>query len=172
MDEIIAQYSEANPDASRHHYIGMIDADTTVPSNWVGTIVETFRATKAAAVGGMHDSPKWIDERIEAGTGIKSFFRELSQAAFYLTKCGYAQLQTKGANAAIEVTAYAEIGGSKQPINDAGEPIKGSDRLFGQALRARGHEVAFLPVMTVSSPRRPLFSLLQRKDTALSLIHI
>lgn len=166
MDEIIAQYSQANPDVSRCHYIGMIDADTTVPTNWVEAIVETFRVTKAAAVGGVHDSPRWIDEQIEAGTGIKSFFRELSHVAFYLTKHGYVQHQTKGANAAIEVAAYAEIGGSKQPTNAAGEFIKGSDRLFGQALRARDREVAFLPVMTVSSPRRPLFSLLQRKDTA------
>ncbi|GEM_PF-5516184 len=165
MDEIIAQYVRANPDVSRHHYIGMIDADTTVPTNWVEAIVETFRATEAAALGGVHDSPRWIDEQIEAGTGIKSFFSELSHVAFYLTKRGYVQLQTKGANAAIEVAAYAEIGGSKQPKNAAGEFVKGSDRLFGQALRARGHKVVFLPVMTVSSPRRPLFSLIQRKDT-------
>ena len=166
MDEVIAQYSQTSPDASRPHYIGMIDADTTVPSNWVEIIVETFRATKASAVGGVHDSPRWIDEQIEAGTGIKSFFSELSQVAFYLTKHGYVQVQTKGANVAIEVAAYAEIGGSKQPTNIAGEFVKGSDRLFGQALRARGYKVAFLPVMTVSSPRRPMFSLIQRKDTS------
>ncbi len=166
MDEVIAQYLAHDPQARQRHYIAMIDADTTVPKNWVRAILTTFERTGAAAVGGIHDAPQWIDDMIEHRTRIRSFFCDLPRIAFWLTEHGYVQAQTKGANAAIEVASYAEIGGARQPVDETNKYVKGSDRLFGQALRARARTVAFLPVMTTSSPRRSLFSLLRGKDLA------
>ncbi|OGM28806.1 hypothetical protein A2962_04980 [Candidatus Woesebacteria bacterium RIFCSPLOWO2_01_FULL_39_61] len=166
MDEVVIQYLVQNPEATKLRYIALTDADTIVNKNWVKVIIDTFRKTNASAVGGIHGYPNWIDEEIEKVTGIKNFFEDLVNIAYYLSENGLALVQTNGANFAIEVVAYSEVGGSRQPTDERGNPVKGSDRLFGYSLRDRGKLVSFIPTITITSPRRTLFSLSQGKDPA------
>ena len=166
IDEVVVQYLATGPSFLKPRYVAMTDGDTEVGENWVRVILDTFKNTAAQALGGVHEYPLWVDQEIERVVGIPDFLGGLSQAAYYLTERGCALVQTNGANFAIEISAYAAIGGSRQPTDEKGTLIKGSDRLFGHALRARGGQVSFIPVMTVTNPRSILFSLSEDKNPA------
>lgn len=162
MDEVVSQYLKRG-DISKPRYIAMTDADTVVPPNWAMEIVQTFHRTNAAALGGLFRYPEDLDPLIEQTTGVSNFFGEISRAAFFLTAHNAALVSTYGPNTAIEVAPYAAIGGSQQPCDAAGNQVKGSDKRFGNAVRALGQTVGFLPAVVETSPRREIYSLSKRE---------
>ncbi len=161
MDEVLAHYlyktSATNP-----RYMAMTDSDTQVPENWADTIYHTLTTTHAAAGGGLFYFPSVLDELIESRTGIKDYFKLIPTVAHYLASNDASLILTYGANSAIEVAAYALIGGSQQPTGSDGKPIKGSDLRFGDAVRNSGQLVSFLPIFSTTSARREIFALSQK----------
>lgn len=160
MDEVVAQYLERGK-MSNPRYLAMLDADTVVPQAWVEKISQTFRKTNASALGGRYYYPRELDLIIEKALGIKDYFKEIPGLAYFLSSYDACLILTYGNNSAIEVGAYMSIGGSQQPHEEDGNPVKGSDLRFGDALRALGRKVAFLPVMVETSARREIYALSQ-----------
>jgi glycosyltransferase involved in cell wall biosynthesis len=163
MDEILVQYL-THGQLSIPRYIALVDADTLVPPNWVEVICRTFKETNASAVGGRYYYPHELDLIIEKTLGIKKYFKTIPRLAYFLSMNGASEILTNGGNSAIDIVSYAIIGGSKQPQDENGDFVKGSDLRFGDALRKIGKKVAFLPVMTETSARREIYAL--SKDIA------
>lgn len=164
IDEVVSHYIANKNNYRKKRYIALTDADTQVPENWLKSIIKSYKESDAAALGGIHAYPQWVDEMIEKVLGVKNYYKRLSDLAYYMTKNGFALVQTNGSNFAIEICAYAAIGGSKQPVDDNGNNIKGSDRYFGKRIRDLGEKVAFIPEITITSARSVLFTFSQKKD--------
>ncbi|KKS95746.1 MAG: bi-functional transferase/deacetylase [Candidatus Gottesmanbacteria bacterium GW2011_GWA2_43_14] len=158
MDEVVAQYLLRDK-SGKPRYIALTDADTLVRPNWARAVYNEFQRSGASALGGtFHFSPE-LDDIIEQATGIKKYFMSSVDLINYFMINKAALTQTRGANMAIEIAPYAAIGGAQQPRDGQGNLLKGSDVLFGNALRLRGQKVGHIPVMTQSSARRTLTSL-------------
>lgn len=150
----------------KQHIIGMIDADTTVPPDWAQSVVAAFTDERTIAAGGTYTFDPRYDKVIRDIHGIDDYFSGIPKLAAFLVQKGLAKINTYGANSAIELGGYAAIGGSRQPINENGIPIKGSDVRFGDEVRRIGGKVGLIGSVTVTSPRRSIFALREGVDQA------
>lgn len=164
LDEVVIQYlSKEKYDQKK--FIALIDADTYAEKNWVESICNVVDSnSNISALGGVHGIYPWVDVMIEKKIGLRSYFNSLALLAYKLTQNGCALVHTDGANFAIEVAAYASVGGSVQPVNRESRKIKGSDRRFGIELRRLNKTIGFIPTMTYTSPRSLLMPILRQKN--------
>lgn len=159
-EQVVANYLHRYPKGDKKHWIVIMDADAHFDPEWIHWHEQLTNFTKNEILGVTYRFPQWVDDEIAQVTGIKGFYYSLARLANCTTAAGIAQIQTGTKGSAVEVGAYARMGGLKEKGFDA-TGAASEDRAMGDDARRLGIKIGFNVAINIHAARRPLFELMQ-----------
>lgn len=137
-------------------FLAGTDADSTVPVNWIETIIQTFENEEVDCIFG----PAILD--LTFFKARPDLYKIVNQALIVrdaITK--NIEVPPRGVNFAIKNAIYKKVGGISQPQNEEGQPLPGEDVRLKKLVEESGGQIGILKSEVITSPRRVLKALIK-----------
>ena len=161
LNQVVANYVDRYPEAEHPRFIIIMDADALLVPEWIEHHRKLISDPLMGAIGVTYRFPESADQQIEEVSGIPHYLFSLARLSNRLTAEGIAKIQTGTKGSAIEVGAYAAIGGAKLVANDA-TGVSAEDRVMGDQVRVQGMKVGFNPALNIHDARRVSYEIANR----------
>lgn len=137
-------------------FLAGTDADSTVPINWIETILHTFKAEDVDCVFGLANLD-W--SFFKTRPDVYKIINDALNIRDAIVKS--IEVPPRGVNFAIKNEMYKKVGGMPQPQNEDGQSLPGEDVELKNLVEKNGGKIGILNSEVITSSRRVLRALIK-----------